>query len=228
MPVGESNQRRSLHPLFKRILRFLPRRARLHRYPLIGRFAADLRKRSYLWSFRRKHVRPAYYAGAVVSFLPLFGIQLPISLLAAVLLRSNFMVLGGLQLITNPLTAAPVYYATHQLGALVIDQFQGTHTPLPTEDKEVMKEFGGYVADTVSEPLVSDKAPVKWSARARDAVFAMSVGGVIVGLGVAAVLDVIDALLRRPHRRVQKAEPGRIKSVVTTGPPDPDETRGPE
>jgi uncharacterized protein (DUF2062 family) len=198
----------------------------LHRYPLIGRFAADLRKRSYLWSLRRQHVRRAYYAGAVVSFLPLFGIQLPIALLASVLLRSNFMVLGGLQLITNPLTAAPVYYLTHQLGALVIDQFQGTHTPPLEEDKEVMKEFGGYVADTVSEPLVPDKEPVRWSARARDAVIAMSVGGVIVGVALAAVLDVVDVLLRRPRRLAKSANPVGVSEVAITSPPETDEPNG--
>lgn len=104
----------------KRLLRFAPRRAVFHTYPLIGRFAAFARRRAYLWSFKTAHVRPAFYAGSILSFLPVMGVQLPLALILALVLRSNFMVMGGLQFITNPFTAAPIYYATYKLGEHVI------------------------------------------------------------------------------------------------------------
>lgn len=104
----------------KQLLRWLPRRARLHKYPLIGRFAAYARTRSYLWSFRTEHVRGGFYLGSVLALLPTLGVQIPIALLLTVLLRLNFMVVGGLQFITNPFTAAPLYYGTYQLGHAII------------------------------------------------------------------------------------------------------------
>jgi uncharacterized protein (DUF2062 family) len=104
----------------KQLLRWLPRRARLHKYPLIGRFADYARSRSYLWSFRTEHVRGGFYLGSILSLLPTLGVQLPIALLLAVFLRLNFMVVGGLQFLTNPFTAAPIYYSTYQLGHAII------------------------------------------------------------------------------------------------------------
>ena len=104
----------------KQVLRFMPRRAMLHKYPLVGRFADAARQRAYLWSLKPESMRPALYAGSILSLLPVMGVQLPLALLLSLLLRANFMVLGGLQFITNPFTAAPIYYATHQLGAVVI------------------------------------------------------------------------------------------------------------
>jgi uncharacterized protein (DUF2062 family) len=105
----------------KQLLRFLPRRAMFHKYPLVGRFAAAARKRAYLWSFKTAHLRPSFYGGSILAVMPLMGVQLPLAFILCLLLRGNFMVMGGLQFITNPFTAAPVYYATHQLGKTVIE-----------------------------------------------------------------------------------------------------------
>ncbi len=189
------------------MLRYLPRRAVLHRYPIIGRFAASLRPRGYLWSIRRVHLRRAYYAGSIISFLPLMGIQLPLALVAAILLRCNFMVLGGLQLITNPLSAGPIYYLTHQLGVAVMNTFQAPADDVSVTREAEAAELGSYVAETIGEPLTSRPEPVRWTTRVRGAVVAMVVGGVIVGLGTGLVLDVIDGMLRRRHQNsLQKRE----------------------
>lgn len=100
----------------KQWLRFMPRRAVFHRYPLVGRWAAFARREQYLWSFRRGPIRRSLYAGSILSLLPLMGVQLPVGLVLAILMRSNFMVLGALQFITNPFTALPIYGATFVLG----------------------------------------------------------------------------------------------------------------
>jgi uncharacterized protein (DUF2062 family) len=181
--------------LLKRVLRFLPRRAVLHRYPFIGRFAASLRPRAYLWSLRRPAVRRAYYAGAVLAFLPLMGIQLPLALLAAIALRCNFMILGGLQLITNPLTAGPVYYLTHELGAAVLNQLASPSGP-PIMGEAELVVLGGSIHQAIGEPLASNPESPRWTTRARTALVSMAVGGVIVGLSVGVVLDVLDKLAR--------------------------------
>src|SRR5690606_15820056 len=36
----------------KRVLRWMPRRATIHRYPILKWFAASARQRPYLWTFR--------------------------------------------------------------------------------------------------------------------------------------------------------------------------------
>ena len=113
-------ERHARFRIWKQVLRYVPRRAAIHRYPLVGRFAEIARKRSFLWTFKMPQLRPAFYAGAILSFMPVMGVQLPVAFILALLLRANFMILGGLQFITNPVTAAPIYYATHQLGKNVI------------------------------------------------------------------------------------------------------------
>lgn len=104
------------------LLRKLPRRANLHRYPGIRRFAAAARKRPFLWSFKRAQILPAVYVGTVLSLMPTYGIQFIIAFAAALLFRANLTVMAGLQLINNPLTAAPIYLATDFTGMWLISE----------------------------------------------------------------------------------------------------------
>lgn len=100
----------------KRWLRPLPRRANLHRYPVLSWFAASARKRSYLWSFRVPQAIPALYAGCILSLLPIYGIQLPLAFVFALALRANLPILAGLQMISNPFTVLPIWFSLYQMG----------------------------------------------------------------------------------------------------------------
>lgn len=104
----------------KRWLRPLPRRSNIHRYPILGRFADFSRKRIYLWSFRVDNVVPALYAGFILALMPLYGIQIALALCLALLLRANLPILVGLQMITNPITFLPFYFAAYQVGHSVL------------------------------------------------------------------------------------------------------------
>jgi len=104
----------------RRWLRPLPRRANVARYPVIKWFAEAARKRPYLWSFKRQHVLVSLYSGAVLALMPVYGVQLAIGLALAVWLRGNLTVMAALQMVTNPLTLGPIYYATHKLGSWLI------------------------------------------------------------------------------------------------------------
>lgn len=104
----------------RRWLRPLPRRANVARYPVVKWFADAARQRPYLWSFKRKHVLVSLYAGAVLALMPVYGLQLLLGLALAVWLRGNLTVMTALQMVTNPLTLGPIYYATHALGAWLI------------------------------------------------------------------------------------------------------------
>jgi len=55
----------------KKLLRPLPRRTNIHRYPVLHWFAGTARKKDFLWSFRRSAVMPAFYVGWVLTLLPL-------------------------------------------------------------------------------------------------------------------------------------------------------------
>ncbi|MGB0743607.1 MAG: DUF2062 domain-containing protein [Opitutales bacterium] len=100
----------------KRWLRPLPRRATIHRYPVLKWFSEAARKRAYIWSFRVENAVPAIYAGSILTLMPLYGIQLPLSLLMALLLRGNLPILVGLQVVSNPLTVLPIWFSAYQIG----------------------------------------------------------------------------------------------------------------
>lgn len=104
----------------RRWLRPLPRRANVARYPVIKWFADAARKRPYLWSFKRPPVLASLYAGSVLALMPLYGLQLLIGLLLAIGVRGNLTVMIALQMITNPLTLAPIYVGTHGFGSWLI------------------------------------------------------------------------------------------------------------
>lgn len=199
-PINRHSRRRRA----KKLLRFVPRRAMLHKYPVIGRFADFARRRSYLWSFRIHHLRPSFYAGSILSLLPVMGVQLPAALVLSLVLRANFMVMGGLQFITNPFTAAPIYYATHQLGAKVIE-LSGFGQSIPVVEPSAPAE-----ADT-SEPSMPRLEParvappepeaVHWTRRVGNAINALVIGGVIAGTLLGAVLDLLSRWVQSPRTR---------------------------
>lgn len=119
------------HPLYlqwllrrrrlRRLLRPLPRRANVSRYPVLKWFAASAQRAPFLWSFKRSQIVPALYVGSVLSFLPVYGVQFALAFGAALLLRANLTVMVALQLITNPLTIAPIYAFTGWIGIVVMD-----------------------------------------------------------------------------------------------------------
>lgn len=176
-------------------LRFLPRRAIFHRYPLIGRFASFARSRAYLWAFRSPQLRPAFYLGAVLSLWPVMGIQIPLALALCVLARANFMVVGALQLITNPLTAAPIYYGTYRLGKTVL---QWLHWQPAT----VITQLDAFNTSGASTPLPA--APeFSWAASTSSTVVALVIGGTLAGLILGAGLDAAYCYIGAARRRNQ-------------------------
>lgn len=210
----------------KQMLKFMPRRAVMHKYPIVGRFAEGARKRAYLWSLKPEHMRPAFYAGSILSLLPVMGAQLPLALLLSLLLRANFMVMGGLQFITNPFTAAPIYYATHQLGAYVIRHVGiGESLPAADPDEAVLP---------LNEPIEGShvEAPAKTAAprstitpsrvrRIGTAINALILGGVISGAALGLVLDILYRNYWQHHTHAGPRRPRRERDGPNRGPDPP-------
>lgn len=180
------------------MLKYMPRRAVMHKYPIVGRFSAIARKRAYLWSLKPAHMRPAIYAGSILSLTPVMGAQLPLALLLSILLRANFMVMGGLQFLTNPFTAAPIYYATHQLGAYVI-RTAGFGAALPAADPHESVLPLEHDSDELPPPPPQFREPtpperttsVTAGRRIANAINALILGGVIAGAALGIVLDIL-------------------------------------
>ena len=127
----------------KRWLRPLPRRATIHRYPVLKFFSETARKRSYIWSFRLENAVPAIYAGCILTLMPLYGIQVPLALLLALTLRGNLPILAGLQIVSNPLTAVPIWVADFQIGRAILGVI-GVHTQ-PLTRSEILSLLYDFV-----------------------------------------------------------------------------------
>jgi uncharacterized protein (DUF2062 family) len=203
------HRRVPLHPAqvrrAKLWLRFVPRRAVFHTYPFIGRFAAHVRQRAYLWSFKPAYVRPALYAGSILSLLPVMGVQLPLALALSLALRANFMVFGGLQFITNPVTAAPIYYGTHQLGAAVMKAAGFHPASVPNALRDIEVHEGNHSAE--AGPAAPPPREVRLGRRVTFAVNALTVGGVISGALLGLVLDLLLRVFWRSGRRPGEPPP---------------------
>lgn len=116
----------------RKLLKPLPRRANVRRYPVIKWFARQAVARPYLWSFRRENVLPALYVGSVISLLPLYGVQLLVAFGAAILFRANLTLTVALQFITNPFTLVPIYGFTAWVGKSLMEFLGvGGHLPAP-------------------------------------------------------------------------------------------------
>lgn len=182
-------QRHERFRIWKKILRFVPRRTAFHRYPLVGRFADVARKRAHLWSFKIQYLRPAFYAGSILSVMPMLGVQLPAAFVLALLLRANFMVLGGLQFITTPLTAAPIYYTTYTVGNQII-MWSGFGSGIEVQD--ALDPSTVSLIDPGLEPLENNESTSEnghWSQRIGTAINALVIGGAVIGTLLGTLLD---------------------------------------
>jgi len=200
----------------KRLLRPLPRRATVHKSPVLKWFAETTRKRSYLWSFTRADVVLAIYAGCIISMLPIYGIQIGFAFIIALILRCNLMVMVGVQFITNPLTAGPIYFLACYLG---LNLFWLFGAPIP-EDSVV--GFASLIAQNLKLAMLS----MVGSGKARLALEQMSlqtemplhqmvwlgfqatfVGGAILGYFTGFILSVVYQSLASYYARNRPFRP---------------------
>jgi uncharacterized protein (DUF2062 family) len=153
----------------KKFLRHVPRRASIHRYPVINKFANIARKRPYLWSFRVSEIIPAFYLGWIITLTPLPSVvQIIIAFGAALLCRANVMVLTSLQLISNMLTFPFLWAITHKVGATIV-------TFLGTENLSVTPAAHEY------------SSIAKYGERAIRAVATITLGAIVLGSILGAI-----------------------------------------
>lgn len=135
------------------LLKPLPRKANVRRYPVLKRFAGFAHKRPYLWSFKNAPVLRAIYIGSLLAYLPSYGTQILIAFGAAFLGRANLTVLVGLQMIVNPLSIGPIYLATYTLGnwLIMLLHIQARHAVL---DGALALTLGGLLLGLITALLL--------------------------------------------------------------------------
>lgn len=162
----------------KRWLRPLPRKANIHRYPILKIFASSARKRAYLWSFRVENAVPAIYAGCILTLMPLYGVQIPLGFALALLLRANLPILIGLQIFSNPITVLPIWFACYNIGRHFLSIFHIEALPLRRHELQIM---------------LDNFAQADWGTNLdrMSTVFGVtSLGALIIGIFVGLILSV--------------------------------------
>lgn len=177
----------------RRLLRRLPRRASVGRWPVLGRFADAARARPWLWSFKIAHVAPALYIGAVCGLLPMPG-QVPLGFALALLLRANLPVVVALCFASNPLTMVPLFTACYVTGHWILD--------LVVPGEKAFRLAEGLAA------MAQGEFGGAW-----DILAAAWVGALVVGLAAGAVLHGL-WLLGAWEARLFKARLQRLRTAV--------------
>jgi uncharacterized protein (DUF2062 family) len=77
-------------------------------------------ERPELWSLTRYSVAKACAIGMFIGLLPLMSAQMLISGTLAIFFRANLFISVVVVWITNPITAAPIYYFCYRVGLLIL------------------------------------------------------------------------------------------------------------
>ncbi|MGB0372517.1 MAG: DUF2062 domain-containing protein [Opitutales bacterium] len=169
----------------KAILRYLPRRASLHRYPVIKWFHKSALKRAYLWSFKTEYVANAIFWGCILAFLPIVGIQIFTAFFLAVFVRGNLPVMIGLQWISNPGTMVPIYFASYKIGD-VLFRLIGARPESSLGDEAINEQI------TQASSSLSSLIEFAQQAKVENLLYLSSstiLGGFVVGLAIGTVLS---------------------------------------
>lgn len=107
--------------VIKKWLRYLPSRVVLRKSFVFRKFGGLFFKIPQLWSFAYKPMRSAYYAGWIVTWWPVMGIQIPLATVLAVVFRGNLLLTAALQFVSNPLTVLLMYPLEFYVGKRIVD-----------------------------------------------------------------------------------------------------------
>ncbi len=103
--------------LFKRIA---PNSAKIKTIPSL-RFLGPLLNDPNLFHLNRYSVSMAFLVGVFLAFIPVPG-QMAIAAIVALWVRCNLPIAVALVWITNPITIAPIFFATYKLGIWLLNE----------------------------------------------------------------------------------------------------------
>jgi len=165
----------------KKLLRPLPRRTNLHKYPIIKYFSNYARKNAEIWSFKRPNVTRAIYLGWIIALIPMYGLQMIFAFILSLFFRANCFVAIAMQWITNPLTIPPILYVQYKVGAFVMEKvFLSTYTP--------EQNFAELLKTSGFESLLSE---ITEFATMKHLALSVLIGGLILSIVCAFITDII-------------------------------------
>jgi uncharacterized protein (DUF2062 family) len=103
----------------KLLKQWLPTRNKAKELKYLQSFRHVL-ERPEIWSLTRYSVAKACAIGMFVGLLPLMSAQMVISGTIAIFFRANLLISVAVVWITNPITAAPIYYFCYRVGLIIL------------------------------------------------------------------------------------------------------------
>jgi uncharacterized protein (DUF2062 family) len=177
--------------LLKKILRYIPRKASIHKYPILNKFADSARKRPYLWSFRISEATPALYLGWIVTFMPIpSALQIVVAFFLAMACRANVMILTCLQLLSNPFTFVPMWLLTYNVGSHVTGFF-GVKCPNVAEFMKIITANNGQ--------------PVHYGELVMRGFATIFFGAIFLGSAVGAICNAIYVYFAKKYARPRQS-----------------------
>ncbi|MDC1322933.1 DUF2062 domain-containing protein [Pseudomonadales bacterium] len=101
-----------------RLLKLLPKPEKLRENRAL-KPVAHLLQRKELWQVNRRSVSSAVFVGLFCAFIPVPS-QMLLAAIISVFMRANLPLSVALVWITNPITMAPMFYFSYQLGAWLL------------------------------------------------------------------------------------------------------------
>ncbi|MGI9451368.1 MAG: DUF2062 domain-containing protein [Geminicoccaceae bacterium] len=163
-----------------------------------------------------------FACGAAISFTPLVGLHIVLSILLAFMLRGHAIAAAVGTVVGNPWTFPFIWLATYKVGQMVLGSAEAAPWPAVTMFKHVMVELGNLVWPTLT-------GQGSWEAvRAvlvdlRALIWPMAIGSIPLALiaGVATYFPVMRAIeafqdvrqRRRERRREKRADAAKLKRV---------------
>lgn len=127
--------------------RLFPSPEKIRRIPSLSVFAA-LFRRPNAWHVNRRSVARAFFIGIFSAFLPM-PFQMVVAAFLAFYCNANIPISVGLVWISNPITIPPIFYATYQLGTVLLNT--------PARDFNIELSIGWFLREmiTIWQPLLA-------------------------------------------------------------------------
>lgn len=193
----EQTQKRHRRMRFlKKILRPMPRKSNVHKYPILKYFAETARKRTYLWEFRRRNVLAGIWVGWFVALVPIYSMQMLVAFIISIPARANCIISMALQWVTNPVTIPFILFGQYALGDFLLKKLHLSG---------VIVDFGKVISDMSEIGFWQALKSVASFGVLAHIVSSVLLGGFIIAVACAALNTWLYLLLaKRPSNSLKK------------------------
>jgi uncharacterized protein (DUF2062 family) len=126
--------------------RIMPDHRTMREHPHLQRFGQRLAEPK-LWHLNRRSIAFGLAVGLFVGFMPILG-QMFVAAALAILVRVNLPIAVMAVWITNPITIAPIYFFSYQVGAYILE--------LPVSDQAFTMSWEWFATEFIAiwQPLL--------------------------------------------------------------------------